>query len=212
MTTSLILPESLLGKIACFLPLRERLALSTTSKSYKKLVRSYSFISVLLAEQKKTGRCKVYSWEIAFVLEQTVGQEQVLSLSNELAIGLVLDTNETLGSLQKRFQSVNVVSVLIRNRCLSIFHLYDYDVRRSPFDQFIDDKEFVLETVRANPANLKFVSPRLKDDYNVVLEAVGKDGELISSASIRLRGNYSVCKAALQNQSWTAVYHYFRNV
>ena len=61
-----------------------------------------------------------------------------------------------------------------------------------------DDKELMLQAVKTVGGALEFASDRLKDDYEVVLEAVKNDGWVICYASERLRNEKEIVLTAVK--------------
>ena len=61
----------------------------------------------------------------------------------------------------------------------------------SNFDNFRDDKDVVLEAVKANGYALQHASDSLKDDKEIVLQAVKQDGRSLRCASESIK---SLCK------------------
>ena len=63
-----------------------------------------------------------------------------------------------------------------------------------------DDDEVVRAAVEAHPSNYGFTSDRWRDDMNLAMSAVCKDGSQLFFVSDRLSKNWSLITAACENQ------------
>eukprot|EP00928_Gymnodinium_smaydae_P050331 TRINITY_DN3389_c0_g1_i3.p1 TRINITY_DN3389_c0_g1~~TRINITY_DN3389_c0_g1_i3.p1 ORF type:complete len:445 (-),score=64.77 TRINITY_DN3389_c0_g1_i3:298-1632(-) len=83
--------------------------------------------------------------------------------------------------------------------------------RRIPKDASVNvpvhcSKDELLHTVKTQPFEIHRASAELRDDFEVVLKAVGVDGRVIQFASARLKADRLVALRAVQ-RSWHALEH-----
>lgn len=69
-----------------------------------------------------------------------------------------------------------------------------------------DNHEIVLDAVTQQPLAIQFASPRLKDDVQLVLRAVKRNGLALEYASFRLRSNAHVVLCAVQQNGLSLKY------
>ena len=71
-----------------------------------------------------------------------------------------------------------------------------------------DDKDIVLEAIKSSSvvSALRYASPRLKDDKDVVLEAVEHDGEALEFASPRLQDDKDIVLEAVKERKYALQY------
>lgn len=73
-----------------------------------------------------------------------------------------------------------------------------YEINISPISSELkDDEEIILEAVEQNEYNLNFASDRIKDNKEVILKVVGLDGDLLEFASDRLKNDKEVVIQAI---------------
>jgi hypothetical protein len=65
-------------------------------------------------------------------------------------------------------------------------------------DELKNNKELILYLVEKNGDILQYASDALKDDYDVVLEAVNCSEESLRFASDRLKNNRTICKISVE--------------
>ena len=73
-------------------------------------------------------------------------------------------------------------------------------------NQLKNDKEVVLEAVKQDNSVLKYVSERLKNEKEVVLEAVKQDGCVLQYLSERLKNDKEVVLEAVKQQGYALKY------
>lgn len=65
--------------------------------------------------------------------------------------------------------------------------------------EFLNAKKVVIAAVKSQPLALTIFTKEMRDDYDVVLEAVSRDGNAIAHASTRLKDNLNIAMAAVNN-------------
>jgi len=90
--------------------------------------------------------------------------------------------------------------------CRSMRHIVQIAVRSHGCalewagDHLKDERELVLEAIGTSGGNaLEHASPRLRDDFQVVLRAVSEFGMVLADASPAMRNNKVICLAAVRN-------------
>jgi uncharacterized pyridoxamine 5'-phosphate oxidase family protein len=73
-------------------------------------------------------------------------------------------------------------------------------------DRLKNDHDVVLMTVKRNGFNLKHASKELQDNYDIVLAAVNKNGKALEFASSRLRSDKRIVKKAINNDPMAVYY------
>ena len=70
-------------------------------------------------------------------------------------------------------------------------------------DKLKDDKEVVIEAIKRNGLALEFASDRLKDDKDIVIEAVKNNGFALEFASDRLKNDKEIVFNAVKNNIYS---------
>ena len=73
-------------------------------------------------------------------------------------------------------------------------------------DRLRDNKEIILEAVKINGWALKYASPRLKDNKEVVMEAIKNDEFAVMFASDRLKNDRDIANECLSRDGMTYSY------
>lgn len=92
-----------------------------------------------------------------------------------------------------------------RQICRAVLY-NDPDALQNALEYVRDDKDLVIRAMKRNGDQLGFASERLQRDYDVVLAAVTNDGHAIRLAPLEMRENKNICLAAV-NSSLGALRH-----
>jgi hypothetical protein len=100
--------------------------------------------------------------------------------------------------------SEKILLSLFKNKfILKLFLVKDCSFLEFASEKLKDDKQLVLTIVKKNGFVLAYSSERLKDDKEVVMAAVQTDGWSLQYASDRLKDDYDVVMASVGNKEFS---------
>jgi hypothetical protein len=108
------------------------------------------------------------------------------------------------GATLMNFKFANKEYILSAIRANSI-HFTHVELLQFASEELRNDKEVVLEAIKYNKLNFEFASTSLRDDKEVALEAVANNMQTLQYASERLRGDRDVVYNAIKEHGMALI-------